>query len=358
MKRKNLVFLLVLLVAIGLMLTGCGGKKEEASGEKTYVMKIMHAYPEVSQHGRNSKYFKELVEKETNGRVKVQLYPNGQLGSIDREVGLVQSGAVEAAYAINGTLETIEPLEAVYTLPFIWKTAPGNSEHYIIATKYDSLIENTLREKLKTKGIYRLGSLNTQNGQFIAANNRHPVHKPEDMQGLKLRHSGGLLATIQLEKLGASPITMSGGEVPVALSQGVIDGMQSGVLHYHDSRWHTKYLTATYSKCYSLPLIVNLKWWESLPKDLQDIIQNKVFPKVQKYANDETTKGELEALEIMKKEPYNVEVFLVPDNEIENWANYNNLREEGIKKYLSIVGDEGQKMIDEVNRIKNDLEKK
>lgn len=362
--KKNylLVSIALLMCAILLMFTGCSKsgsdpkaeqKKEE---QKKYVLRVMHAYPETSQHGRNMFFFRDIVAKETGGRIEVKIYPNGQLGAIDKEVGMVQSGAVEGAYAINGTLETIEPLEAIYTLPFFWKSRPGSSEQYHVATKYDSAIENFLREKQKAKGIYRLASVNTQNGQFIVANNVREVKKPEDMVGLKLRHSGGMVATLALASFGAIPITMSGGEVPVALSQKVIDGMQSGVLHYHDSRWHTKYITANYQKCYSLPLILNLKWFESLPKDLQDILQHKVAPQLQAYANKETSDGEAKALEIMQKEPFNVKVTILSDEEIEKyWANHNNIREEGIKLYLSKTGPDGQKLIDEVKRIGTQL---
>ncbi len=363
MKRKFLISLFSIVCIISLMLVGCGndagteGDTGDAGGEdEKYVMRMTHAYPETTQHGRNSLYFKKLVEEKTNGRVEVQIFPNAQLAGSDKEISLLQSGAVEAAYSICGAIETIEPLEAIYTIPFIWKSSPLDSTHYIMANQYDSLIEETLREKLKEKGIYRLGIVNTQNGQFIAANNKRPILKPEDMEGLKIRHSGGLLSALSIEKLGAAPITVAGAEVTVGLTQGVFDGLQTGILHYHDAQWYTKYVTLPYSKCYSIPMLLNLKWWESLPEDLQDIIQNEVMPEVQKYGNDETTRGNKEAYEAIQKPPHNVEVYMVPDEELEDWANYNNVRDAAIEKFLSVVGPEGQKLIDEVYRLREQLE--
>jgi TRAP-type C4-dicarboxylate transport system substrate-binding protein len=324
--------------------------------EKVYLMRIMHAYPTNCQHHYNLEEFQRLVNEELGGRVEVQLFPNGQLGSIEREVGMVQSGAVEGAYAINGTMEQVTLVEAIYTLPFFWESQPDDPAEYWEATKYDGPIESFLREKQKEVGIYRLGSINTQNGQFIAANNRRPVKKPEDMKGLKLRHSGGMVATQTLELLGAIPITMSGGDVPVALSQGVIDGMQSAILHYHDSRWHTKYATVSYIKCYSLPLIVNLEWWESLPQGIQDTIQNSIIPKLQEYANKAVTNGEHEALKTMQEAPYDVEVTVIPTNEImEVWADYNSMREEGMKLFLSKTGEDGMYLVKEALKIKERL---
>ncbi len=358
MKKKVLFTLLVFLCVVALVLPGCSKEVAETSPneEKVYTMKLAHSYPDTTQHGRNSIYFKELVEKETNGRVIVDIYPNSQLGTIDKEVGMVQSGTVEAALSIEGMVEAIEPLAAIYTLPFLWNTKPGDSEQYDILNQWDSLIETTLREKLIEKGIYRLGVLNTQYGHYILGNNAREIKKPEDMAGLKVRHPGGMFGKLVLDKLSANAVTVAGPEVPVALTQGIVDGLQSATLHSYDAKWITDYLTATNVRCYDIPLIVNLDWWDSLPEDLQDIIQTKVMPKAIEYANTETAKLEKEALEKLQSE-YGVKVYLIPDDELEDWANYNNIREDAIKMYVEAAGSEAQKLVDEVIRVGDELKK-
>ncbi len=354
MKNKSLILIIVLMSMLLILFAGCS-KKEAApaasTAEKTYTMRIAYSYADTTQHGRNINYFKQLVEKETNGRVKIQLFPASQLGTIDKEPGMVQSGAVEAAYTINATVEMVEPLEAGYSIPFLFKINPGEADQFNTATKWDSFSENMMRDKLKSKGIYRLGNLTTQAGQCIAANNKREVIKPEDIKGMKIRQSGGIFGTFYYGLVGATAITLSGAEVPVALTQNVIDGISASAMWVHDSRWITKYMTGNYRVATTIPLIVNLKWWESLPKDLQDIIQTKVFPAAQEYANSEVAKLEKAAMEAIQKEPYNVKVVMLNDEQVAVWANYKNARAEGIKKFVEMTGADGQKLVDEWNKI-------
>ncbi len=358
-RQKWTVFIMVSLLLMAI--SGCGGaapsSDDSDNAEKeVHTMKLAYSYPETAQHGINMNYFKQVVEEETDGRIEVVIFPNAQLGAEDKQIGILQSGAVEAIYSINGSMETICPEEAIYTLPFFWVTEPGKSEEFKIAAAWDSPIESWLREKQEEEGIYRLGNITTQIGQFVAANNVHEITRPEDMKGMKIRHSGGMVATMTIEKLDANPITVAGSEVPVALSQGIMDGLQTSAKHYHDNLWHTKYLNATHMKCYSIPLILNLAWYEALPQDLQDILQTVVMPKVQEWAYHETSMGDIRSLEEMKEEPYNVEVVINTPEEVEEyWANYNNLREEGLKLYLEKTGDNGLYLVNEVIKIKKEL---
>jgi len=352
MLKKRLVGFIIGICALVVMCSGLVGMRGSANAaEKAYKMRLSHVYPDTTQHGRNANYFKELVEKETQGRVKVEIFPNAQLGSTKDEMGMVKAGTVEAVLTISSPVETLEPMEAIYAIPFLWKINPGDSKQFDILSQHNSLIESSIRNKMKEKGIYRLGCLNTQYGHVIVGNNVRRVTKPEDMKGLKIRYIGGLLGKVLLDKVGASGMVIAGPEVPVALNQGVIDGIQSAVLHIHDARWITKYILATIFRPYTIPLCVNLKWWESLPKDLQDIIQLKVMTQAQSYATTETIKLEKEAVKKLQQPPFNVVIDIVKDEDVEKWANYNNMREEGIKRYLSAVGPEGQKLIDEVNRV-------
>lgn len=361
MNKRRLICLITVVCLLFTIFVGCGSDQNNPAGEDTkedqhYVMRVMHAYSTTCQHQYNMEKFAEMVDEYTDGRIEVQIYPNSQLGAIDKEIGMCQSGAVEAAYSINGNLETICPQEALYTLPYFWETQPGGSEEYWAATAPYSTIETYFRDFDAEKGIYRYASINTQNGQFIAANNIRPVEKPEDMKGLKLRQSGGAIAALTLDSQGANAITMSGADVPIALSNGTIDGIVSAVLHYHDTKWHTKYATLSYNKCYSLPLIGNLNWFKSLPEDLQDILANQVIPELSDYANKTVSEGELRAIEEMQKEPYNVKVTLIPQEELNTtWAEYGNIREKGLQLYLQLAGEDGMMLINEVLKIKKEL---
>jgi TRAP-type C4-dicarboxylate transport system substrate-binding protein len=277
-------------------------------------MRIIHAYPETTQHGRNMKKFEELTEKYTNGRVDVVIFPNASVCPITKEITTVLSGGAEACYNIGGIIESIDPAEAIWTIPFLFRTAPGDTRH-IRKAFLDPRIEGVLKERQMKKGLYRLGTPCTVDGFFFGCNVR-PIRKLEDFKGLKIRHPGGMLGELFLRGLGASAVVIPGTEVPVALQTGVVDGLTTVPLHYHDARWHTKYASIPYWCTYSLPFLANLKWWNSLPADIKDIIENKVMPEVMEFSFDEVERRTVETLKIMQKPPFNVKIFTIPKEEL------------------------------------------
>lgn len=299
------------------------------------TMRIIHAYPEVTQHGRNMLKFKELTEKYTEGRIKVEIFPAASVCPIDKEIPTVLAGGAEASYNIGGIVETIDPAEAIWTIPFLFRTAPGDVRH-IRKAFIGSKIEKILRERQMKKGLYRLGNVCTVDGFMICANNVRPIKKAEDIKGLKLRHPGGMLGHIYWKSLGASPIVIRGAEVPVALETGVIDGLTTVPLHYHDARWHTKYLTLPYWCTYSLPFLVNLSWWNKLPADIRDIIEKKVMPELHEYAFSSVERLTIKALEEMSKPPFNVQIYVMPEEEIQRLKEVT--QPPAIEKYKEAVG--------------------
>lgn len=369
-KRRTLkvtAILLLVLMFSTLALAGCSsgtdktssaeGNAQEPNGsadEETYVMRLAHGYPDTTNHGRNALYFKEAVEKYTNGRVEVKLYSNAQLGPINRELSMCLAGDIDATYNIGGIVETVDPAEAIYQIPFLVTSEPGVGD-YAYAMKDNENIEGVLRSRQAELGFYRLGNLPSLFGFFTVANNVRPVDKLADAAGLKIRSSGGMMGNLFIESMKASPITIAGAEVPVALSQGVVDGMISHIAHYHDSKWHTKYITFPYWCGYSNPILVNLEWWEKLPADLQEIIAEKAFPETQEYAWEAMKTHDIECLEAIQKEPYNVKVSYLDTNDpaVIKWME--DVQKKGIEEFIKVVGSDAQGLIDETIKVGENL---
>jgi len=304
------------------------------SDAKAIKMRIVHAYPDTTQHGRNMFKFQELTEKYTDGRVKVTLFANASICPITKEVTTVLTGGAEACYNIGGIIESIDKAEAIWTIPFLFRNAPGDIRH-IRKAFLDPRIEGVLKERQMKKGLYRLGTPCTVDGFFFGTNTR-PIKKLEDFKGLKMRHPGGLMGGIFYKGLGASGIVVPGTEVPVALQTGVVDGLTTVPQHYHDARWHTKYATVPYWCTYSLPFLANLKWWKKLPADIQDIIDNKVMPEVMEFSFKEMETRVPETFKTMKKAPFNVQVFTFPKAELKRMKAATQAA--CIKKYQEVIG--------------------
>jgi len=334
--RKNKIVLLALVLVLVAGLLGTAACASAPEPAKTIEMRVIYAYPDVTQHGRNMIKFEELTENYTNGRVDVVRFPAASVCSISKEVETVLGGSAEALYNVGGVIESIDPAEAIWTIPFLFRTAPGDVRH-IRKAFLDPRIEGVLKERQMAKGLYRLGTPCTVDG-FLFANNVHPLKTLEDFEGLKMRHPGGMMGELFMRGLGASPIVVPGAEVPVALETGVVDGLCTVPLHYFDARWITKYVSIPYWNTYSLPLLVNLTWWNALPADVQDIIENKVMPELMEFAFDEVEARTPQVIEEIQAEPYNVEVYILPIEELRRMKDAT--QEACIEKFKEELGEE------------------
>lgn len=330
MKKK--AFFLMVGIIFALAFVANPGMSEA----KVIKMRIIHAYPETTQHGRNMFKFQELVEKYTEGRVKVVLYANASICPITKEITTVLTGGAEAAYSIGGILESVDKAEAIWTIPFLFRTAPGDVRH-IRRAFLDPRIEGVLKKRQMKLGLYRLGTPCTVDGFFFGTNTR-PIKGLADFKGLKMRQPGGMLGMIFYRALGASGIVVPGTEVPVALQTGVVDGLTTVPLHYHDARWHTKYATIPYWCSYSLPLFANLKWWNKLPADIREIIDNRVMPELMEFAFAEVETRTVEMFKTIQKPPFNVKVFTLAKSELKKMRDATQAI--CIKKFTEAVGED------------------
>lgn len=334
----------VALTATAMVLTA-GLGSGALLAQETHEMRIVHAYPEHTQHGRNMEFFKEKVEEYTDGRLEVTIFPNAQLGPITQEFSMVLSGTVDASYNLGGILEGVDPAEAIWNIPFLIKVAPGQGEHMRRVMESDT-VEDILSRRLAERGLMRLGHIPTLTGFMLVGNNVRPVERLEDLEGLRIRHPGGLMGELYIEALGGSPMTVAGAEVPVALQQGVVDGLVTTPVHYHDARWHTEYLTLPFYASYGLPFVANMAWWETLPEDIQSIIVERVIPETQEFAYAEVIKLENRYIEEMQQEPYNVSINWVSPEEMDRFTDQ--VRDRAIERFVEVVGDDGQALVDEV----------
>ncbi len=353
--RKPMRFMTKLaMAAAGLaFVAGMAPGIMSAQAQDSFEMKIVHGYPVHTQHGRNMETFKRIAEEKTGGRLKVTLYPNAELGPISQEFNMVMAGTVNATYNLGGILESVDPAAAIWNMPFLMKVAPGQGEHMKRVMESDTVSE-ILDRRLQQKGLKSLGHIPTLTGFMLVGNNVRPVKSQADMEGLKIRHPGGLMGELYIKSLGGSPMTIAGAEVPVALQQGVVDGLVTTPIHYHDAKWHTKYMTLPFYAGYGLPFVANLEWWQSLPQDLRDTLVNEVIPAVQAQAYEEVIALENSYIEEMQKEPYNVQIDWIAPGDLEVLAAP--VREAAIEKFVGAVGEDGQMLVDEVNKLGEGIE--
>ena len=258
------------------------------------VIKFSHVVAPQTPKGKAADKFKELAEKYTNGKVKVEVYPNSQLYKDKEEVEALQLGAVQM---LAPSLAKFGPLGAkefeAFDLPFIFE------DRNALRKVTEGEIGKSLLKKLDSKGI--LGLAYWDNGFKIMSANR-PLKSPDDFLGLKMRIQSSKVLEAQMKALGALPQVMAFSEVYQALQTGVVDGTENPPSNMYTQKMYEVQKHATMSRHGYLgyAVIVNKKFWEGLPADVRASLE-KAMAEATVFANDIAQKENDDSLAAMKE---------------------------------------------------------
>ncbi|MGJ7916778.1 TRAP transporter substrate-binding protein [Massilia sp. LXY-6] len=238
-----------------------------ASAQAPIVIKFSHVVATDTPKGRAAERFKDLAEKLTKGRVKVEVYPNSQLYKDKEELEALQLGAVQM---LAPSLAKFAPLGVkefeVFDLPYIF---PNKTALYTVT---EGPIGKGLLQKLEPKGI--TGLAYWDNGFKIMSANK-PLHVPSDFRGLKMRIQSSKVLDAQMRALGANPQVLAFSEVYQALQTGVVDGTENPPSNMYTQKMHEvqKHVTMSNHGYLGYAVIVNKKFWDGLPADVRGQLQ-------------------------------------------------------------------------------------
>ncbi|MGK5066838.1 TRAP transporter substrate-binding protein [Janthinobacterium sp. AD80] len=234
-----------------------------AYAQAPIVIKFSHVVATDTPKGQAAERFKQLAEKATNGKVKVELYPNSQLYKDKEELEALQLGAVQMlapSLAKFGPLG-VKEFEA-FDLPYIF---PTKTALYNVT---EGEIGKSLLKKLEPKGI--TGLAYWDNGFKVMSANK-PLHNPADFKGLKMRIQSSKVLDAQMRALGANPQVLAFSEVYQALQTGVVDGTENPPSNMYTQKMHEvqKHVTVSNHGYLGYAVIVNKKFWDGLPPDIR-----------------------------------------------------------------------------------------
>ena len=269
MKKLLGLFLigLFILSACGRPDSGTTSTEDGGDGEDTYTIRLAHLVPEEQSSHVAAEAFKEKLEAESDGRLTVELYPNGQLYGSDREaIEAVQLGNVEMTIPAVAAMASFNEKFQVFDLPFLF----NNNEAAYRAL--DGELGQELLADLENNGMK--GLVFGENGFRHVSNNEGPIESPEDMQGLKMRTLESPLHTDTFNAFGANASPFAFGELYTALQQGTYDAMDCPISLYYTNKFYEvqDYLTLTGHVYAATALLVNNDFYNTLPADLQDLI--------------------------------------------------------------------------------------
>jgi TRAP-type C4-dicarboxylate transport system substrate-binding protein len=255
--------------AAGLALTLSLGAA--SAQDKTYTMKI--SLPTLNDPSYFfAKSYAAALEKDSGGRIKTEIYPASQLGAIPRQIEGTQFGAIQCA---------IIPPEFFVGVDerFELMAAPGlvDSMDHGQRLAADPEVKKVMFGLGADKGLHGVAMFMNSPSSVIAKN---AIRRVTDFKGKKIRVLASKFQMVPIERLGATPVAMTLGDVVPAMQQGAIDGAVGGIvvwtpMHFNDA---AKYVTETGQPAVFAVAEISKTWYDSLPPDLQKLVDSDGAP--------------------------------------------------------------------------------
>ncbi len=193
---------LALALCMLLALTACGSKDDGNTtddGTETYEMVISHDEIIDSPIHRGLEAFKEYVETESQGRISVKLYPNGELGSAENAVDMISRGTVQVTNCNSDILSSYNDKLTFLCLPFLFD---NYDQAYEVACDPNGALHKLYQEEANKSGFYVLGF--PYLGARALTNNIREVKTADDMKGLKIRVKNSDMSVATFDALGCN----------------------------------------------------------------------------------------------------------------------------------------------------------
>jgi C4-dicarboxylate-binding protein DctP len=304
-----------------------------AMADGPVVIKFSHVVASDTPKGKAAEKFKELAEKYTDGKVKVEIYPNSTLYKDKEELEALQLGAVQMLAPSNSKFGPIGIREfEVFDLPYILPDLKT------LRKVTDGPLGARLLKLLDSKGM--TGLAYWDNGfKQMSANKK--LISPADYKGLKFRIQSSKVLEAQFRALGSIPQVMAFGEVYQALQTGVVDGQENTWSNIYTQKMHEvqKYATVTNHGYIGYVVVVNKKFWDGLPADIRANCE-KAMKEATEYGNSQSAKENEDALEAIKKAGKTEIITLSPEQD-------EAMRKAMMPVYKDVASRVGQPLIDE-----------
>jgi tripartite ATP-independent transporter DctP family solute receptor len=257
----------LVLVSIALLLSACGMRE-------TPVLKLGHSLDQNHPVHLAMVHMSERLVHYSNGQMKVDIYPGGQLGSERELIELLQIGALAMTKVSASPMESFVPAMKVFSMPYVFR----DQDHYW------QFLESPHGRKLLLAGEpYRLRGLcyyDAGSRSFYTID--QPVREPADLSGLKIRVQKSQTSVQMVEALGGAATPIAWGELYTALQQGVVDGAENNPPSFYQSRHYEVSRYYTLDEHTSVPdiLLIGLPVWKRLSEEQQGWLTRAVADSV------------------------------------------------------------------------------
>jgi tripartite ATP-independent transporter DctP family solute receptor len=243
-------FLIVALIAV--LLAGC---KSESNHK---VLKLAHGLDPSHPVHKGMEFMAERLKEKSGGKLTIDIYPSGQLGSEQQCVELLQIGSLAITKVSAAVMESFTRKYKVLGLPYVFRS----KEH---ANKvFDGEIGRELLVGTEEFWIRGLCFYDAGFRSFYTID--RPINSPSDLSGLKIRVMKSMTAMEMVKALGGSPTPISWGELYTALQSGVVDGAENNPPSFYTSHHYEvcKHYSLDEHTCVPDVLIISSTVWKKL----------------------------------------------------------------------------------------------
>ena len=264
-KQKSLygiAAVVVALIVIAAFRFMGGNAKSEV-----YLLKLGHDQTSGHPYDLGAKKLAEALETATNGKLKIKIFPNSQLGDTPEQIEQLRMGSLDLSIAAFSHASQFVPEFRLFGAPFLFES----SEHF--ANVFDGEVGKILDEiSLKRYGIRLLNTFTS--GNRILFNRKHPVSNPDDLSDLKIRVMLGEADSKTWKAFGAIPAPMPYSELYSALQAGVIDGAENEAVSILRNRFYEtcSYFSLTDHLVLPMGVFISDKTLQTLPEEYRRLI--------------------------------------------------------------------------------------
>jgi tripartite ATP-independent transporter DctP family solute receptor len=239
-----------------------------ALAAESMTFKAADVHPEGYPNVVAMEHLGDKLAKATNGRLKLQMYPNMVLGGEKEMIEQTQVGAIQIARISLGPVGSVVPDVNVFNMPFVFR----DEAH--MRKVIDGPIGDEILKKITDSSVKLIG-LGWMDGGTRNLYTKKPIRSKEDLQGVKIRMMGNPLFVDTMNAMGGNGISMSFSELYTALQTGVVDGAENNPPTYYTQGHHklAKYYNLTGHLIIPEIFVFSKVTWDKLSKDDQALIR-------------------------------------------------------------------------------------
>lgn len=236
-----------------------------------FNLKCGHVLPSTHPTHVRALEMAAAIREQSKGRVDLQIFPSGQLGSDMDQLSQVRSGALDFFSLSPLVLGGLVPSAQLSGLAFAFE------DYAHVWKAMDGEVGSWIRSEIEKTSLFAFENI-WDNGFRQMTSGKEPIKTPEDLAGFKMRVAVSPIFTSTFKSLGASPVSVNFTEVYSALQTKIVDGMENSLALLHSAKIYEvqKYCALTNHMWDGFWMLGNKKKFERMPKELQKIVRDNV----------------------------------------------------------------------------------